>query len=94
MKKASGSTTVTISTATLEKLGNVKKEYGFKNMNVVLEYLLSLPRDPVPKVAEDEERDGEWEAPEKRRKKRRSPAAVLDERAGRKARHVGVLHGV
>ena len=76
---------MTISTATLEKLGNVKKEYGFKNMNVVLEYLLSLPRDPVPKVAEDEERDGEWEAPEKRRKKDvRPPLYSMSELAKRR----------
>ena len=44
-------------------------------------YLQSLPRDPVPEVAEEDDSGNEWEAPEKKRKKS-SPAALLDDRAG------------
>ncbi len=86
MKKASRSTTVTLSSATLEKLKNVKQELGLKNMDALMEYLLSLPRDPVPEDAEEDDPGNEWEAPGKRRKKDVRPPlysmSALAERPG------------
>lgn len=73
MKKASGSTTVTLSSATLEKLKKLKKDLSLKSMDALMEYLLSLPRDPVPEVAEEDDSGNEWEAPGKKRKKNVRP---------------------
>ena len=86
MKKASGDTTITISSAVRDELKKVKAEQQLKNMDDLMRFLLSLPRDQVQEVAEEEEPRNEGEAPGKRRKKNvRSPLysmEALDERPG------------
>ena len=72
----------------------LKKDLSLKSMDALMVYMQSLPRHPVPEVAEEDDPGNEWEAPEQEAKKKRSPAALLHERARRKARHVGVLHGI
>ena len=54
----------------VEKL---KKDLSLKNMDALMEYLLSLPRDPVPEVVEEDDSGNEWEAPGKKRKKNVRP---------------------
>jgi len=68
MKRASRDTTITVSSETREKLKNVKSDLGLKNMDALMQYLLSLSRGSLLQVADESAGEGERSEPQKKRK--------------------------
>ena len=63
MKRASRDTTITVSSETREKLKNVKSDLGLKNMDALMQYLLSLSRGSLLQVADESAGEGERSEP-------------------------------